>query len=383
MYTCMAAVAFGLETLVAEELKKLGYSAKIEEGGRVIFDGDALACCRANLFLRCAERIFIRVGNFRAESFEQLFEGTKSLLWEQFLSVDAQFPVRAKSVKSKLFSLSDCQAIVKKAIVERLKTRYHQDWFAETGSVHGVEVSILKDEVSLSIDTSGTALHKRGYRTLTSEAPLTETMAAALVKLSRYRHTDLLIDPMCGSGTILVEAAMMAKNMAPGLRRTFDGESFPLILPVKAWETAREEAQDLVINNVSVDIRGFDVDAEVLGSANYHAKQAGVADAIQFKRQDIKDFSCKEDRGLIITNPPYGERLGQEKEAETLYRILGKVFKQQENWALTTISPHADFERFFGKRADKRRKVYNGRIECQILQYYWPKRQKTGIEKDE
>jgi len=369
-FDLIATATFGLEAVVGREVRELGYEAKVENA-RVIFQGDERAICRSNLWLRCADRVLIRVGEFTALTFEELFEKTKALPWPDWLPENANFPVEGKSVKSKLFSVSDCQAIVKKAIVESMKKKYHRNWFEETGPRYTIEVSLLKDVATLTIDTSGTGLHKRGYRKLSTAAPLKETLAAAMIKLSYWNPDRILLDPFCGSGTIPIEAALIGINAAPGLHRGFAAENWPNI-PQRLWDEAREEAEDLIRRDIKLKIRGTDIDNKVMSIARYHAKLAGVSDQISFQQMDVADLRTKRKYGCVICNPPYGERLEDIKEVENLYRLMGRVFKPLDTWSLYILTSHRDFERLFGRKADRRRKLYNGRIECQYYQYFGP-----------
>lgn len=372
----IATAAFGLEAIVAKELKELGYRDQMVENGRVTFYGDEEAICRTNLWLRSADRVLVKVGEFTATTFEQLFEQTKALPWQEWLPQDAEFPVDGKSVKSKLFSVSDCQAIVKKAIVEKLKQTYQQTWFEETGPKFKVEVALLKDRATLTIDTSGAGLHKRGYRELTAKAPLRETLAAALVRLSKWPADRVLADPFCGSGTIPIEAALMGLNIAPGLRRHFSAEKWPNI-PRRLWQTARTEAQDLIVRDRTLRILGTDHDDKVLSLARHHARKAGVESHIHFQRLSLDDFRSRFDYGFVICNPPYGERLGEVREAEELYRQMRQVFGQLPTWSFFVITSHKGFEKLFGRPANKKRKLYNGRIECHYYQYHGPQPAKS------
>ncbi|MCR3921560.1 MAG: class I SAM-dependent RNA methyltransferase [Firmicutes bacterium] len=367
----IATAAFGLEAIVAKELKELGYKDQMVENGRVTFRGDEEAICRTNLWLRSADRVLVKVGEFEATTFDQLFERTKALPWPDWLPVDAEFPVDGKSIKSKLFSISDCQAIVKKAIVEKMKQTYKKDWFDETGPKYKIEVGLLKDRATLTIDTSGAGLHKRGYRELTAQAPLRETLAAALVRLSKWPSDRVLADPFCGSGTIPIEAALMALNIAPGLKRSFISESWPT-LSQKGWQTAREEAQDAIIQDRTLRLLGTDHDESVLSLARHHARKAGVESHIHFQQLSFSDFRSRYDYGYIICNPPYGERMGEIREAEELYHEMGKVYVTLPTWSFFVITSHKEFEKLFGRPANKKRKLYNGRIECNYYQYFGP-----------
>ena len=368
-FTLIATAAFGLESLVANELKTLGYTDLKVINGKVVFSGDELAICRANLWLRQAERVFVQIGQFTARTFDELFEQTKALPWEEWLPVDACFPVQGKSVKSTLFSVSDCQAIVKKAIVERLKGKYQQNWFEENGPIYPVEVALLKDEVTLSLDTSGIGLHKRGYRKLVSKAPVRETLAAAMLSLSRWKAERVLIDPFCGSGTIPIEAALIGLNIAPGLKRNFTAEKWSNFSP-KHWQEARIEAEDLIRRDVKLEIEGYDLDKEVLSLARYHAREAGVEKHIHFQERPFADLSSKKKYGYIICNPPYGERLEDKRSVERLYKQMGQVLQKLDTWSYYVLTASGDFEQLFGRHANKNRKLYNGMIKCYYYQFF-------------
>ncbi|HHY05409.1 MAG TPA: class I SAM-dependent RNA methyltransferase [Clostridia bacterium] len=371
-FELIATAAFGLESLVAKELRDLGYTEQKVENGKVTFRGDEKAICRTNLWLRQAERVLVQIGQFEARTFEELFERTKDLPWDEWLPAEACFPVQGKSVKSTLFSVSDCQAIVKKAIVEKMKEKYKINWFEENGPTYPIEVGLLKDVVTLTIDTSGVGLHKRGYRKLVSRAPLRETLAAAMISLSRWQAERVLIDPFCGSGTIPIEAALQGLNMAPGLKRNFIAEEWPNFSP-KLWEEARLEAKDLIRRDVVLDLAGFDCDKEVLSLARYHAQEAGVEKYIHFQERPLADFSTKKKYGYLICNPPYGERLEEKSTVERLYREMGQVFSKLETWSFYILTAYLDFERLFGRRANKNRKLYNGMIKCYYYQFFGPK----------
>lgn len=375
----IATATFGLEKVVAREVEDLGYGPVHVENSRVSFRADESAVARCNLWLRSADRVLIRVGEFKALSFEELFEQTKALPWERWLEADACFPVEGKSVKSKLFSVSDCQAIVKKAIVERLKQFYRKQWFEETGPKYTIEVALLKDVVTLTLDTSGVGLHKRGYRRLSSQAPLKETLAAAMVNLSFWNPDRVLIDPFCGSGTIPIEAAMIGLNMAPGLNRAFAAESWPQI-PKSIWEMAREEARESMVRDRKLKIIGTDIDEEVLSMARYHRKLAGLDDQVHLQRLPLADLRSSYKYGCVICNPPYGERIGEMAEVEALYRQMRQVFDALETWSFYILTAHPRFQQIYGKPADRRRKLYNGRIECQLYQYYGPRPPKKSEE---
>ena len=368
----IATATFGLESVVAYEVKKLGYEDITVEDGKVTFSADYRAICRSNLWLRSADRVLLKMGSFKATTFEELFQQTKALSWPEWLPVNANFPVNGKSVKSKLFSVPDCQAIVKKAIVEKMKEKYRCNWFDEDGPRYSIEVALLKDIATLTIDTSGPGLHKRGYRKLSSDAPLKETLAAGMINLARWFHDRLLMDPLCGSGTIPVEAALIGLNIAPGIKRNFDAESWSVV-PEELWQEAREEADDLVKRDRKLRIIGTDIDDRVLSLSRYHAKAAGVAEHIHFQCLPVSEVRTKSKYGYLICNPPYGERLGEVKEVEGLYREMGSVFESLDTWSYYIITSYPKFEQLFGRKADKRRKLYNGRIECQYYQYFGPR----------
>jgi len=371
-FELIATATFGLEAVVAEELKSLGYNQVATENGKVTFTADERAICRTNLWLRTADRIRLKVGEFEALTFDELFERTRALPWAEILPENAFFPVDGKSVKSTLFSISDCQAIVKKAVVESMKQRYRKEWFAEDGPEYKIEVSLLKDIATLTIDTSGEGLHKRGYRTGGGEAPLRETLAAALVQLARWKPGITLIDPMCGSGTIPIEAALMGLNIAPGMNRTFASEKWPTI-EKKHWHEARRETHDLVDYDRELDVTGTDINNDAIEIARKNALEAGVEDAIHFQARPLSELSSKKKYGKIICNPPYGERLNTLKETEKLYKQMGKLFKKLDTWSYYIITAHENFEALFGKRASKRRKLYHGNIRVHYYQYFGPR----------
>lgn len=372
-FQIIATSAFGLESVLADEIRKLGYKEIKVENGMVTFTGDEMAIARCNLWLRSADRVLIKVGEFDAVTFDELFEKTKALPWADYIPEDGNFPVaKAKSVKSKLFSLSDSQAIVKKAVVESLKTKYRTDWFRENGPLYSIQVAILKDHVTLTIDTSGPALHKRGYRKLNNEAPLKETLAAGLVLLSKWKSERQFMDPMCGSGTILIEAAMIGLNMAPGSKRNFISETWDLI-PEKAWKMAREETMDMFKYDADFRVLGSDIDGEVLRSARHNIHLFGLDDCISVQRLPISDLMSSREYGYIICNPPYGERLGEKREVEKLYQEMGTVFRKMDTWSYFILTSHPDFQKLFGCQADKNRKLYNGRILCYYYQYLSPR----------
>lgn len=365
----IATSAFGLEAIVAQELKQLGYTDLKVENGKVTFSSDLSGIARCNLWLRSADRILLKIGEFKALTFTELFEQTRALPWPDWLPAHAHFPVEGKSVSSQLYSVSDCQAIVKKAVVEKMKQKYHKNWFEENGPKYKIEVALLKDTATLTIDTSGAGLHKRGYRKLSAPAPLKETLAAAMVMISRWKPEKPLIDPFCGSGTIPIEAALIGKNIAPGIKRNFIAEEWPNIKK-SVWQKTREEAYDLIKKNQALDISGYDIDPEVLKLAKFHAEKAGVKNDIQFKNQAFAELKTPKEQGFLICNPPYGERLSEKKEVENLYKEMKQIFKNMPAWNFYVLTSHPRFENIIGRKAEKRRKLYNGRIECTYYQYF-------------
>lgn len=370
--TLIATAAMGIEAVVANEVRDLGYECKVDNG-KVIFQADEMAICRSNLWLRTADRIKILVGEFKATSFDELFEKTKALNWGHFIPQDAEFPVTGKSVKSKLFSVPDCQSIVKKAIVENLRKFYRKEtWFEETGPLVKVEVALHKDIATLTIDASGAGLHKRGYRTGQGEAPLKETLAATLIKLTNWTPDRPFVDPFCGSGTIPIEAALIGQNIAPGFNREFVSEQWKWIGKQK-WDEARQEAEDLANYDQPVEIYGHDIDHRMVSIAQENADEAGLGGIITFKQMQVKDFTTTKEYGVIVGNPPYGERLGEKKEVEKMYEDMGKAFSKLDTWSVYMLTSHKEFENLYGKPATKRRKLFNGFIETQYYQY-WGKR---------
>jgi putative N6-adenine-specific DNA methylase len=371
-YQIIATAAMGLEALVAKEVRSLGYDCEVENG-KVTYTGDEHAIARSNLWLRTADRIKIKVGEFRALTFDELFEKTKALPWEEFLPEDAEFPVIGKSVKSTLFSVSDCQAIVKKAVVERMKKQYKQTtWFEENGAFFRIEVALLKDIATITIDTSGQGLHKRGYRIDQGEAPLKETLAAALILLTNWKADQPFIDPFCGSGTIPIEAAMIGQNIAPGFNREFASEGWKW-MSAKVWEDARNEAEDLANYDQQLDITGTDIDHRMVKIAQDNAFEAGFADVIQFKQMQVSDISTYKEHGVIVGNPPYGERLGDKETIEFMYKEMGQAFSKLDTWSIYILTSNEAFEQFYGKPATKKRKLFNGFIRTDLYQY-WGKR---------
>lgn len=375
---------FGLEAVLKREIIDLGYDIAGVEDGRVSFYGDYEAICRANIFLRTAERVLLKVGSFKAETFEELFEGTKALPWEAYIPKDGKFWVaKAASVKSKLFSPSDIQSIMKKAMVNRMKSYYDVDWFEETGASYPVRVFLMKDMVTIGIDTSGVSLHKRGYRQLSSKAPITETLAAALIMLTPWNKDRILVDPFCGCGTFLIEAAMIAANIAPGMNRSFLAEKWDNLIPKKLWYDTIDEANSMIKDDIKVDIQGYDIDAEVLRAARENAKDAGVDHLIHFQQRAVKDLRHPKKYGFIITNPPYGERLEEKKNLPALYREFGDSFKMLDSWSAYMITSYEDTERYFGRKADKNRKIYNGMLKTYFYQFLGPKPPKVKRENQE
>lgn len=367
----IATSAFGLEAVVGRELKKLGYEDQSVENGKVTFSAPISGIPRTNLWLRTSDRVLLKMGEFRAITFDQLFEKTKALPWENWIPEDAEFPVDGKSIDSTLFSVPDCQAIVKKAIVERLKQTYKKEWFGETGSRYRIEVALLKDMATLTIDTSGSGLHKRGYRKLIGGAPLKETMASALLQISHWKWDRILVDPFCGTGTIPIEAALIGLNIAPGLKRTFDAENWPII-GKKLWQDARTEALDLIETSRELRIHGSDISDESMSLARYHAKLAGVDTKIHFQRMDMKDLRSRYKYGIIVCNPPYGERLGEKNEIDALYKQMGQTFLTLDSWSYYVLTSQPEFEKLFGRKADKKRKLYNGKLQCNYYQFFGP-----------
>lgn len=365
---------FGLEAVLKREILDLGYEISEVEDGRVTFYGDADAICRANIFLRTAERILLKVGSFRAVTFEELFDKTKELPWEDYIPQNGKFWVaKAASVKSKLFSTSDIQSIMKKAMVRRMQERYCVEWFPENGASYPVRVFLMKDIVTVGIDTTGISLHKRGYREVSGKAPITETLAAALIMLTPWRKDRILVDPFCGSGTFPIEAAMMAANIAPGMNRSFLSEKWDNLITKKNWYDVIDEANDMICDDVEVDIQGYDVDSSVIKIARRNAREAGVEHLIHFQERDVKDLNHPKKYGFIITNPPYGERLEDKKDLPDLYRAFGESFKRLDSWSAYMITSYDDAERYFGRKADKNRKIYNGMLKTYYYQFLGPK----------
>lgn len=365
---------FGLESVLKREIQDLGYEIAKVEDGRVTFYGDMAAICQANIFLRTAERILLKTGEFKAETFDELFEQTKKIPWEEYIPENGKFWVtKAASVKSKLFSPSDIQSIMKKAMVERMKMKYHRDHFPEDGASYPVRVFLMKDVVTVGIDTSGVSLHKRGYRQLSSKAPITETLAAALIMLTPWRKDRILVDPFCGSGTFPIEAAMIAANIAPGMNRSFTAENWDNLIPKKYWYDAVDEAESLIDHDVQVDIQGYDIDPEVIRAARKNAEDAGVDHLIHFQQRPVAELRHPKKYGFIITNPPYGERLEEKSALPKLYKEFGDSFRMLDSWSAYMITSYEDTERYFGRKADKNRKIYNGMIKTYFYQFMGPK----------
>lgn len=367
--TFSAPCHFGTEGIVANELRFMDIKDVKAETGRVLFTGDFSTLARANIRLRSAERVHILLAQFYATSFEELFENTIKLPWEEFIGKDEAFPVKGSCLDSKLMSVSDCQKIVKKAIAKRLGDKYSAPWLSETGAVHQIQFLIRQNNVSLMIDTSGAPLHKRGYRKESNDAPISETLAATMADLSRVRPNHFVCDPMCGSGTVLIESALKALNIAPGINRNFSAENWSCI-DKKTFGIERELARSLERTDSDFFAVGSDIDGNALELARHNAQKAGVLQRIEFVNRDLRDFLPERERGTLITNPPYGERLLSIKEAEELYRIMGKVFVRKSGWSYAVITPDDDFEKCFGRPADKRRKLYNGMLQCQLYMYY-------------
>jgi len=373
-FELIAPCHFGMESILKREIVDLGYDITEVADGRITFFGDEEALCRANIFLRTAERILIKIGSFHAETFEELFQGTKALPWEEYIPVDGKFWVaKAASVKSKLFSPSDIQSIMKKAMVERLKGIYHTTWFEENGDSFPIRVFLMKDEVVIGLDTTGESLHKRGYRKLTAKAPIAENLAAALIMLTPWNKDRILVDPFCGSGTIPIEAAMMAANIAPGMNRSFTAESWQHIVGKRIWYDALDEAREMIDLNVDTDIQGYDLDGEMVNISRENAKLAGVDKLIHFQRRSVEQLSHPKKYGFLITNPPYGERLQDKKEMPALYRIIGERYRNLDSWSMYLITAYEQAEQDIGRKADKNRKIYNGMLQTYYYQFMGPK----------
>ncbi len=364
---------FGLEALVAKEVKKLGYEVTEVSDGRVTFLGDEAAIARCNLWVRCGERLLIKMGETTVTTFDELFDFTKQLPWEDWIEKDDAFPVKGYSLKSKLFSVPGCQSVIKKAVVGALEETYSKTWFPETGTLYQIEFSLIKDKLTLMIDTSGQPLHKRGYRRNSNQAPLKETIAASIVTLSRFRYDGVFADPFCGSGTIPIEAGLIAKNIAPGLNREFSAMKFPQISK-KIWNDAKEEAKSLIRNDSKLKIMASDIDPEAVRLTTHNAKLAGVSEMMEIRQKPMQEFSANETEGTIVCNPPYGERLLDEKACRILYKEMGqRLRKDFPGWSVFVLTPEEKFEDYYGKFCDKKRKLYNGMIKCNLFQYFGEK----------
>lgn len=376
---------FGLESVLKREITDIGYDVTRVEDGRVYFKGDEEAIARANIWLRTTERVLINVGEFKATTFSELFDYVAAIEWESYIPVDARFWVsKATSIKSKLFSPSDIQSIVKKAIVERLKKVYKKDWFEENGADYPLRITLNKDLVTIGLDTTGASLHKRGYRTMAAKAPITETLAAALIMLTPWKSDRILVDPFCGSGTFVIEAAMMAANIAPGLKRGFLSGRWQNIVPKSIWDDAYEEARETVNIIKDVDIQGYDIDRNIVEAARSNAQRAGVVDMLHLQCRDVASLSHSKKYGFIITNPPYGERLEDRENLPALYKTIGERYTQLDSWSLYLITSYEDAQKYIGRNADKNRKVYNGMIQTRFYQYMGPRppRRASGEKSD-
>jgi hypothetical protein len=365
---------FGLEAVLKKEVIDIGYDITKVEDGRVYFEGDDEAVARANMWLRTAERVLINIAQFKAISFSELFDRVADIPWEEYIPADGKFWVsKATSVKSKLFSPSDIQSIVKKAIVERLKRIYKKEWFEETGADYPLRVSINKDIVTIGLDTTGVSLHKRGYRTMTAKAPITETLAAALIMLTPWKKSRILVDPFCGSGTFVIEAAMIAANIAPGLRRGFLSGKWSNLIPKKVWDNTYEEAKEMVYIDTDTDIQGYDIDRNIVEAARSNAARAGVTDMLHLQCRDVSNLSHPKKYGFIITNPPYGERLEEKENLPAIYKALGERYANLDSWSLYLITSYNDACKYIGKEPDKNRKIYNGMLQTRFYQYMGPR----------
>ncbi|PXV85139.1 putative N6-adenine-specific DNA methylase [Lachnotalea glycerini] len=370
---------FGLEAVLKREIIDLGYEVSLVEDGRITFEGDAEAICRANIFLRSGERVLLQVARFRAETFEELFQNVKSIPWEEYIPVDGKFWVtKASSVKSKLFSSSDIQSIIKKAIVERMKLKYNVSWFEENGCDYPIRVFLIKDEVTIALDTTGDSLHKRGYRLNSAIAPISETLAAALIMLTPWKRDRILVDPFCGSGTFPIEAAMIGANIAPGMNRSFIAENWTNLIDKKEWYDSVNEANDLIRLNIEMDIQGYDIDPTVIKAARENAKLAGVDKFIHFQRRAVSELSHPKKFGFVISNPPYGERLEDKKDLPQLYHEIGESMKRLDSWSVYLITSYEEAEKYIGRKSDKNRKLYNGMIKTYYYQFLGPKPKKSG-----
>lgn len=373
-YELIAPCHFGIEAMLKREIIDLGYDVTTVEDGRVTFIGDEEAICRANIFLRTAERILVKVGSFHAETYEDLFQGTKSIPWEDFIPEDGRFWVtKAASVKSKLFSPSDIQSVMKKAMVERLKGIYHTNWFMEDGESFPIRVFLMKDQVTAALDTTGDSLHKRGYRKLVAKAPIAENLAAALLMLTPWKKDRILVDPFCGSGTFPIEAAMMAANIAPGMNRSFNAQDWEHLIPKKLWYDTFDEAREMVSFDVDTDIQGYDIDGNVVAVARENARLAGVDGMIHFQKRGIDQLSHGKKYGFIVTNPPYGERMEGKENLSDLYQMIGERYQALDSWSLYLITAYENAEGALGLKAAKNRKIYNGMLKTYFYQFPGPK----------
>ncbi len=369
-YELIAPCHFGLESVLKREITDLGYDVIKVEDGRVVFIGDVQSVCEANVFLRTAERILIKVGTFHAETYEELYQGTRALPWEEMIPSDGRFWItKAASVKSRLFSPSDIQSVMKKAMVERLKQVYHMEWFPENGASYPVRVFLMKDEVTAALDTTGESLHKRGYRKLAVKAPIAENLAAALIMLTPWKGDRILVDPFCGSGTFPIEAAMMAAGIAPGMNRSFTAQSWENLIPEREWQDVVEEAREQVKIDVSTDIQGYDIDERAVAAARENARLAGVEHLIHFQKRGIEQLSHSKKYGFIITNPPYGERMEEKENLPGLYRSIGERFRVLEDWSLYLITAYGQAQEAIGMKAARNRKIYNGMMKAYFYQF--------------
>lgn len=375
---------FGLEAVLKKEIIDLGYDVVKVEDGKVTFEGDAETICRANICLRTAERVLLKTGEFKAVTFEELFQKTRDIPWENYIPEDGKFWVtKANSINSKLFSSSDIQSIVKKAIVERLKTVYKTDWFQEDGNAYPVRISIMKDVVSIGLDTTGSSLHKRGYRPTAGKAPISETLAAALILLTPWKKERIFVDPFCGSGTFVIEAAMIAANIAPGVKRHFTAEKWTNLIDSAEWENVRREALEEQNTDISVDIQGYDIDNDVIKIARENAKSAGVEKLVHLQQRAVANLSHPKKYGFIVTNPPYGERLEEKEALPTIYRAFGESFKMLDSWSAYVITSFEQTEKYFGRKADKNRKIYNGMLKTYFYQFLGPKPPKKSERQED
>ena len=384
LYTLIAPCHFGLEAVLKKEIQSLDYPILSVEDGRVVFQGDRLAIARSNIRIRTAERILLSCGEFTAASFDELFEGVKAIPWERYIPRNGRFWVtKATTNRSQLFSASAIQSIVKKAMVDRLRKTYHVEHFAEDGEEYPVRVFILKDRVTIGLDSSGVSLHKRGYRKLVGKAPISETLAAALLMLTPWRSDRILVDPFCGSGTFPIEAAMLGANIAPGIKRNFTAEKWRKLLTEGDWEMAREEAKSLERRDITMHLQGYDLDGEMVRCARDNARAAGVEQYIHFQERDVADLRHPKPYGFLVTNPPYGERLSEKAELEELYRTIGEVYGRLDKWSMYLITSYEEAEKYIGRKADKNRKIYNGMIRSYFYQYLGPKppARPTGVIK--